>query len=157
MAPFIEVLIDGTALRRDPANPSHKLQSLRDGSFRRPGPHWLSGMPSHQGLLLRRDWCLRFPFDTSFRISADWLQMFSAIDAGARVAVSDQLLSWYPNGGFSYENSNLWIEDVVRLAKRFQPDHAAVDAYFAEALAHHQQLTLARRHRRQALERWYPQ
>jgi len=157
VAPFMETLIDGTTVRRDPANPSRKLKSLRDGSFRHPGPHWLSGMPSHQGLLLRREWCERFPFDTSFRISADWLQMFNAIAAGARVAMSDQLLSWYPNGGFSYENSNLWIEDVMRVAKQFQPDHTAVEAYFAEALAHHRQLTLKRRQGRQGLQRWYPQ
>lgn len=156
VAEFMEVLIDGSGIRRRPANPAHKLQQLRDGRFQRPGRHWLSGMPSHQALLLRRSWLERFPFNTEFRIAADWQQLLAVVNAGARVAMSDQLLSWYPNGGYSYAHSDQWIADVIQIAKLYQPDHAAIEAYFAPALHEHRHSCLQRRQRQQALRRWYP-
>ena len=123
--------------QRHPANPSTKLADLKSGRFQTPGPHWLGGMPCHQAILMRRPWCQRFPFDLDMRISADWLQLFEAIHAGARVGMSPTVLSWYPNGGYSFDNSQYWIENVIEIAKRFQPDHTAVDRYFAGALAEH--------------------
>ena len=108
-------------------------------------------------MLIRRQWCERFPFDLQMRISADWLQLFEAINSGARVGMSPTVLSWYPNGGYSFDNSQYWIENVIEIAKRFQPDHAAVDQYFAGALAEHTAMTQQRKHQNLALKRWYPQ
>ena len=113
-------------------------------------------MPCHQAILMRRPWCQRFPFDLKMRISADWLQLFEAINAGARVGMSPTVLSWYPNGGYSFDNSQHWIENVIEIAKRFQPDHTAVDRYFAGALAEHTAMTQERKHQKLALQRWYP-
>ena len=155
VARFNEILIDGTRLERQPLNPALKLQSLKDGSFCRPGPHWLGGMPSHQAMLLRRQWCEQLPFDLSFRVSADFQQLFSVLSRGARVAMSDQVLSWYPNGGFSFDHSHLMIEDQIRIAKEHQSNHAAVEAYFAPVLLEHQQSHYARRQRRRQLDQWY--
>lgn len=156
VAEFMEVLVDGTSIRRCPANPAHKLQQLRDGRYQRSGPHWLSGMPSHQALLLRRSWLERFPFNTELRIAADWQQLLAVVNAGANIAMSNQLLSWYPNGGYSYTHSDQWIADVIQIAKQYQPDHTAVESYFAPALHEHRQCCLQRRQRQQALRRWYP-
>ena len=39
-----------------------------------------------------------FPFDLKMRISADWLQLFGAIDAGARLGMSPTVLSGTPMG-----------------------------------------------------------
>jgi glycosyltransferase involved in cell wall biosynthesis len=153
---FIEILIDGTITRRHPANPADKLRHLRSGGFQAPGLHWLSNMPSHQGMILRRNWLERFPFSMDLKISADWFQMFSVIDAGAKVAMTGELLSWYSNGGFSFENSDQWIEDVISIAKSFYSDHQAVDMYFVDALERHRQDCFQRRRRRLALNRLYP-
>jgi hypothetical protein len=112
-------------------------------------------MPSHQGMILRRSWLERFPFSMDLKISADWLQMFSVIDAGAKVGMSGELLSWYSNGGFSFENSDQWIGDVISIAKTFYSDHQAVDSYFADALASHRYDCFQRRRRRLALNRLY--
>jgi glycosyltransferase involved in cell wall biosynthesis len=152
---FMEILIDGTITRRHPANPVDKLRHLSTGSFQIPGPHWLGNMPSHQGMILRRSWLERFPFSMDLKISADWLQMFSVIDAGAKVGMSGELLSWYSNGGFSFENSDQWIGDVISIAKTFYSDHQAVDSYFADALASHRYDCFQRRRRRLALNRLY--
>jgi glycosyltransferase involved in cell wall biosynthesis len=153
---FMEILIDGSIIRRHPANPTDKLRHLRTGSFQAPGPHWLSNMPSHQGMILRRNWLERFPFNMDLKISADWLQMFSIIDSGAKVGMSGELLSWYPNGGFSFENSDQWVGDVISIAKTFSSDHESVDAYFADALERHRLDCFQRRRRRLALNRIYP-
>ena len=157
VASFNELSIEGVLHQRHPANPSAKLADLKSGRFQNPGPHWLGGMPCHQAMLIRRQWCERFPFDLEMRISADWLQLFEAINAGARVGMSPTVLSWYPNGGYSFDNSQYWIENVIEIAKRFQPDHAAVDQYFAGALAEHTAMTQQRKHQKLALQRWYPQ
>lgn len=156
IACFNELSIEGKRQQQRPSNPSNKLADLKSGRFNTPGPHWLAGMPCHQAILMRRTWCQRFPFDLKVRISADWLQMFEVIDAGARVGMSSTELSWYPNGGYSFDHSQVWIENVIDIAKRFQADHAAVDHYFAGALAHHTAMTQQRRHQKLALERWYP-
>ena len=156
IACFNELSIDGKRQQRRPSNPSNKLADLKSGRFKAPGPHWLGGMPCHQAILMRRTWCQRFPFDLNVRISADWLQLFEAIDAGARVGMSTTELSWYPNGGYSFDHSQVWIENVIDIAKRFQADHAAVDHYFAGALAEHTAMTQQRRQQKLALERWYP-
>ena len=156
IASFNELSIDGVLHQRHPANPSAKLADLKSGRFQTPGPHWLGGMPCHQAILMRRPWCQRFPFDLDMRISADWLQLFEAIHAGARVGMSPTVLSWYPNGGYSFDNSQYWIENVIEIAKRFQPDHTAVDRYFAGALAEHTAMTQERKHQKLALQRWYP-
>jgi glycosyltransferase involved in cell wall biosynthesis len=153
---FMEILIDGTIHRRHPSNPADKLRHLSTGSFQAPGPHWLSNMPSHQGMILRRKWLEQFPFSLDLKISADWLQMFSVIDAGAKVGMSGELLSWYSNGGFSFENSDQWIRDVISIAKKFCSNHQAVDAYFADALERHRQTCYQRRRRRLALNRLFP-
>ena len=156
IASFNELSIEGVLHQRHPANPAAKLADLKNGRFQNPGPHWLSGMPCHQAILMRRSWCQRFPFDLTMRISADWLQLFEAINAGARVGMSPTVLSWYPNGGYSFDNSQHWIENVIEIAKRFQPDHTAVDRYFAGALAEHTAMTQERKHQKLALQRWYP-
>ena len=59
--------------------------------------------------------------------------------------------------GYSFDNSQYWIENVIAIAKRFQPDHAAVDRYFAGALTEHTSTTQERKHQKLALQRWYPQ
>jgi hypothetical protein len=82
--------------------------------------------------------------------------MFSIIDSGAKVGMSGELLSWYPNGGFSFENSDQWVGDVISIAKTFSSDHESVDAYFADALERHRQDCFQRRRRRLALNRIYP-
>lgn len=152
---YIDILVDGSIIRRSPANPVQKLQALRDGTFQKSNPHWLSGMPCHQGTLTRRNWLEKFPFDPALPISADWFQMFSMIHAGAHVVKSPEILSWYPNGGYSYEHSDQWIGDTVKIAKFFASDHTAVDNYFSEALDEHQEKCLERRYRKMALKRFH--
>ncbi len=140
VAPTIEVSIEGTKQKRSPINPSIKLAQLKDDSYLSGEEHWLHEMPCHQGIVMRRPWLERIPFDTTFRISADWHQMLQAINNGATVEMTDQVLSWYPNGGYSFDNSDEWILDAIRIVETFAATPIRASHYFEEALIHHKTL-----------------
>jgi glycosyltransferase involved in cell wall biosynthesis len=152
ICPVIEVSIEGVANLRKPDCPKDKLRQLTLGSLNSNRKPWLADLPCHQGILTRRSVFAKLRFDTSIRISADWSHLFQAISRGHEPTLLDTPpIAWYPNGGFSYENSDIWIQDVMKICERYT-SKKEVEAHFREALNYHNELCTSRRQRRRILE-----
>ena len=149
-----EIDIEGNIHHRIPDDPVAKCAIITGDDLPQARSHWLAGLPCHQGLAMRRSIFDQLQFDLSFRISADLMHLFSAIAAGHKVQLLQHPLAWYPNGGYSYENSEQWIQDMIRLciALGSSPEH--VQAHFHQALEEHTRFQAGRRRDAGIIEAW---
>lgn len=152
-APVFEVSIEGHISLRQPSFASQKLKRLKAAGLTELQPHFLENMPCHQGVLMRRELFDDLKFDSSFIVSADWHHLFRAVAMGCREQLLHTPLSWYPNGGFSFENSDLWIKDVIRICKEYT-QASLVDAHFEEALRYHVNFQQQRHHHLEVARRF---
>lgn len=140
-----EVFINGNITRRVADHPSSKVSLLKDFTNHRRYKHFLEGMPCHQGVLVKRSRMEEHPFDLNFKISADWHQLLRLSFQGCNIQRIDHSLAWYPNGGFSYQNSCLWVEEICSIISHFSGRPDLAREYMLPVLAEHRRLE-ARRH-----------
>jgi glycosyltransferase involved in cell wall biosynthesis len=132
-----EISTSGQIFRRVPDHPAAKLELLRDLGNHQNYPFFLERIPCHQGIVMRRSLLEQVPFDCAFRVSADWNQLMHLTARGCRIGMIDHVLSWYPNGGFSAENSHLWIQDVRTIAAYFSGNPQLAEQYFGDCHNEH--------------------
>ncbi|MNT41481.1 PGL/p-HBAD biosynthesis glycosyltransferase [compost metagenome] len=68
---------------------------------------WKGMIFCHQSLLLKRELFVKFPFDLSYRISADFDQFYKVLLSGARVAGISNVISVFDDSGLSSTNYSL--------------------------------------------------
>lgn len=69
----------------------------------------------HQSALARREWLLRFPFDTRHRMSADFKQVKQMLAAGARFRRTDAAVARFDTGGISTRRRSAGLADNMRV------------------------------------------
>lgn len=140
ISPVWEVAINGDINLRVPGSITDKYYSLRDGSFAQSQNHWLTDMPCHQGIIVKRELLESIKFDTNMKVSADWDHLLKCISLGFKAKeLNIPPISWYPNGGYSYENSDMWITNVIEICSKYA-DPSKVQEHFSESLLYHKKL-----------------
>ena len=69
----------------------------------------------HQSALVRREWLLRFPFDTRHALSADFKQVKQMLAAGARFRRTDIPVARFDTGGISTRRRSEGLADNMRV------------------------------------------
>lgn len=145
IAPVCEVSINGDINTRMPGSILDKYLSLKDGSFINSQEYWLAGMPCHQGIIVKREVLKSIKFDTNMKVAADWDHLLKCVSLGIKVKeLNIAPLSWYPNGGYSYENSDQWVIDIIEMCSKYA-ETSQVSQYFNDCLMYHQKLKKERR------------
>jgi glycosyltransferase involved in cell wall biosynthesis len=153
ISPVWEVAINGDINLRVPGSITDKYHSLKDGSFAHSQNHWLTDMPCHQGIIVKRELLESIKFDTNMKVSADWDHLLKCISLGFKAKeLNISPISWYPNGGYSHENSDLWIMNVIEICSKYA-DYSKVLQHFSESLLHHKELKRGRMLRRSLIEK----
>ena len=148
ISPVWEVAINGDLNLRVPGSITDKYYSLKDGSFAQSQNHWLADMPCHQGIIVKRELLESTKFDTNMKVSADWDHLLKCISMGFKAKeLNIPPISWYPNGGYSHENSDVWIMDVIEICSKYT-DSSQVLHHFSESLLYHKRLKRERMLRR---------
>ena len=63
------------------------------------------GMPiSHPGIIFNRDWALKFPYSTDFKIISDWLVIRKIFDSNAKTIYTNRFLTVFNLEGISSKN-----------------------------------------------------
>ena len=87
------------------------------------------------------------------KVSADWDHLLKCISLGFKAKeLNISPISWYPNGGYSHENSDLWIMNVIEICSKYA-DYSKVLQHFSESLLHHKELKRGRMLRRSLIEK----
>lgn len=81
--------------------------------------NWLSGLPCHQSIAVRKNLLEEIKFDTSFMIAADLDFLFKARGKGARFFHSNELISIYWTGGFSKQKEDLCHREWITIAQNY--------------------------------------
>lgn len=153
ISPVWEVAINGDINLRVPGSITDKYYSLRDGSFAQSQNHWLTDMPCHQGIIVKRELLESIKFDTNMKVSADWDHLLKCISLGFKAKeLNIPPISWYPNGGYSYENSDMWITNVIEICSKYA-DPSKVQEHFSESLLYHKKLKRERMLRQSQIKR----
>ena len=155
ISPVWEVAINGDINLRVPGSIEDKYYSLKDGSFAQSQNHWLTDMPCHQGIIVKRELLESIKFDANIKVSADWDHLLKCISLGFKAKeLNIPPLSWYPNGGYSHENSDIWIMNVIEICNKYA-DPFQVLRHFGESLSYHKKLKRERLLRRSLIEKLF--
>lgn len=88
------------------------------------------GMAPHAAMFVRRELLLRYPFDTSYRITADYkffLQCYH--DESVRIQYSDEMVAFFSISGMSSDSEACQKEDNRIYAELGLPFHSPNDVF----------------------------
>lgn len=91
---------------------SSRRQSPYTNSSMRNRSTYRGGMSPHAAMFARRELLLRYPFDTSYRISGDYkffLQCY--YDESVRIQYSDIMVAFFATSGLSSNVESVWREE----------------------------------------------
>lgn len=92
------------------------------------------GMAPHAAMFVRRELLLRYPFDTSYRIAADYkffLQCY--YDDNIRIQYSDTMIAFFALSGASSNASDTWAEEV-RLYRELDLPFRSFDCAYSSSI-----------------------
>ena len=87
------------------------------------------------------------------KVSADWDHLLKCISLGFKAKeLNIPPISWYPNGGYSHENSDIWIMNVIEICSKYA-DSSQVLRHFSKSLVYHKKLKREGMLRRNQIEK----
>lgn len=129
----VEVRISGGAVKTKSIDPLKKLAIWRDKNDLTPP---LQGMPPHQATIIRLDILKKYMFNRKYKVCADWDQIFKICshEKNLKVAHIDNVISWYPNGGFSASISDQWLQEASKIISCYSSNDEKYKEFFLSAL-----------------------
>lgn len=139
-----EVRTNGDIIKTDVHSFSDKWKQVKRKSFG--DIPIMKGLPPHQATFVKKDVIKKHKFDLKYKVSADWDLIFRLYNSGYKFKSVPNVIAWYPNGGFSAQNSAQWLKDVRSILSRYVDDVSGLNLYY-DKLERNQLVNLTKRQR----------
>jgi glycosyltransferase involved in cell wall biosynthesis len=90
--------------------------------------HWYQGLPNHQSTFVKTALLRERPYDTKYKIAADYDFLFETACKGARLLHVNLLISVYQAGGMSSQNEQLCHEEWRQIFSKYGEETTENDA-----------------------------
>ena len=130
----VEVKKTGECIKTKSINPIERLEMWKNKNDFSPP---LRGMPPHQATIIRLKLCKKYRFDERFSVCADWDQIFRIChnEKPLRVGHVDDVIAWYPNGGFSSGISDQWLQETSIIVSKYCNSPSKYQEFYSKSLA----------------------
>lgn len=108
------------------------FQKIKEGFLKNDIESIKSGvMLPHQGLFVKREILLKYKFDESYRIVADFEQLYRCIRDGKKIIGIDIPVVFFSLGGVSGQN-DIYIKEMISIFNKYNFDKKIEDNFIAK-------------------------